>query len=88
MTYGPMFMEHMNNTNDYATIDVHGVMVPSGEYVAALYESYAADTQDLDTSRTPEAYERNGSMNAYANTAARLAEGLWVRDIESVSITR
>ena len=81
-----MFLEAMVNTRDYAVIDFHGVMVPSGEYVAALYESYAADTQDYDTSRTPEAYEANVSMNAYANTAARLAEDLWTRDVESLII--
>lgn len=79
-----MFLEAMINTRDYAVIDFQGVMVPSGEYVAALYESYAADTEPGDTSRTPEAYENNVSMTRYATTAARLAEDLWTRDVESL----
>lgn len=46
------------------------------EWSAALYESYAADCEDTDTSRTPEGYHHNLSVNRYANTAHRLAEQL------------
>jgi len=45
------------------------------EWAAALYESYAADCEPTDTTRTPGvSFEYNTSLNAYANTAHRLCE--------------
>lgn len=42
MGYQPL--EVMHTTGD-ARIDHDGVMIPSGEYVAAMYEGYAADME-------------------------------------------
>lgn len=68
-----MFLELMTSTGD-ARLDSEGIMIPSGEYVAALYESYAADVGPTVTV----------SERAYANSAARLAEELWQRDLRSI----
>jgi len=74
MTYEPL--HHMTRTGS-AIIDADGVMIESGEYVAALYETYAADADASDY--------RNGHNAQYQVTAQGLAEDLWTRDIHEVS---
>lgn len=54
-----------------AHLDYWGCVVPSGEYVAALYESYAADLEE-----TP---------GQYASAAKSATEDLWVRDVRNTT---
>jgi hypothetical protein len=69
-------LETMITTGD-ARIDRDGCLTSSGEYVAALYESYAADMEFA-----PE-YDTD-SLSLYAASAAEvIADDLWRRDVES-----
>ena len=69
-------LEWMRTTGP-ARLDVYGCIVDSGEYVAALYESYAADYEF--------AYEYGtDSMSLYASAAQLVAEDLWTRDCEEL----
>lgn len=83
MTYEPL--QQMVTTGS-ARLDHDGCMIDSGEYVAALYESYAADHEAARTRMgrhaTPEiAY----AMDGYAHAAQVLAEELYARDVEDVT---
>lgn len=78
-------LEDATHAGEFATLDrMTGALNPSLEYVAALYESFMADEEEPDTSRTPAGSERNRSLIAYSMTAARISEDLWTRDIERV----
>lgn len=74
-------LQVISNTGP-ARLDSDGAMIDSGEYVAALYESYVAD-QEAWTDETSPAYNTL-SASRYAGTAGRLAEELWERDIEEL----
>lgn len=79
-------LQVMSNTGP-AYLDSTGAMVDSGEYVAALYESYAADHEYVDAiTRYGSGYnETHKVMARYAHTAGNVAEDLWTRDLESLT---
>lgn len=84
MGYEPL--ETMITTGP-ARLDRDGALTSSGEYVAALYESYAADYEwnDAPVGRTlVEHAQILRAMSWYAHVAQELAEDLWQRDCESV----
>lgn len=64
----------MDNTGP-AYFDRYGIMVESGEYVAAQYESAAADV---------EWSEGAGVSAGYCVAARRAAEALYARDLEEL----
>lgn len=79
------YLHEMIRTGDAILAD--GVLIESGEYVAALYESYAADHEwnSEGWGKTiPEWTASLRSMADYALTAERLVESLWTRDVRSV----
>lgn len=79
----------MINTGAARLID--GTMIESGEYVAALYESYAADHEYVDTFNAHKIDHRSVTeydvthAAGYASTAQELAEDLWTRDLHEVT---
>ena len=79
------WLHHMINTGP-ARLDQDGVMVDSGEFVAALYESYAADQEYLEAVRLYPRYSpERESASAYAGTAEDVAEEVWERDAEGLA---
>lgn len=90
--YSPLAI--MNTLGD-AYLDYDGNMVDSAEYVAALYESYAADHEYVSAMQerygshrtafpVPPVNSAQASAGDYATTAQNSAEELWTRDIERV----
>jgi len=78
------WLHHMVNTGP-ARLDQDGAMVDSGEYVAALYESYAADQEYLEAVRLYPRYSpERESASAYAGTAEDAAEEQWRADLEEL----
>jgi hypothetical protein len=81
---------HEMTTTGAARLSADGALIESGEYVAALYESYAADHEYVDTFDAYKAYARHVTeydithAAGYANTAQTLAEDLWTRDLHEV----
>lgn len=83
-------------TTGPARMDWEGCIVDSGEYVAALYETYAADHEWVDAMQerygsavvypTPPVNSPLASMGDYCTTAQRVAEDLWTRDVEDVTM--
>lgn len=67
-------------------IDQDGCLVDSGEYVAALYETYQADREAIDTWSTFTLPDAHQSAHRYALTAQVAAEDAWVRDIEKLEM--
>jgi hypothetical protein len=65
-------------TTGPAYLDRDGVVVDSGEYVAALYESWAAD---IEWSQD----DHNDVAGHYAHTAQDVAEELWTRDMHELA---
>lgn len=85
----------MHNTGD-AYLDHEGCIVESGEYVAALYESYAADQEwssgttylnddELFDTGVIEYGTALASLGRYCRAAQMVAEELWTRDVEEVT---
>lgn len=75
----------MTNTGD-AYLDYEGCLVESGEYVAALYESYAADQEYVGTYAdhiVGKATEYDVvHAAAYVDTSERLTEQTYQRDLD------
>jgi hypothetical protein len=69
-------------TTGAARLDPEGCIVESGEYVAALYESAAADAEYVEANNR---HPGNAVPGDYAHAAQVLAEELWTRDVESLS---
>lgn len=86
-TYQPL--EAMYTTGPAYVTD-NNTMIDSGEYVAALYESYAADSEwatgacFVDYEGVSLNGQRLTSLGMYCTAAESLAQELWLRDLEAV----
>lgn len=82
-------------TTGPAYYDHDGCIIESGEFVAALYESYAADLEYVEAMRerygdrrttypVPPVNSPESMLGSYASAAQRAAEERWTEDLMSV----